>query len=414
MVGVALDITERKQWAEELRKRAEQLAEAGRRKDEFLATLAHELRNPLAPIRNALAIMRLAGDNGEVLQQCWEMIERQVKQLVRLVDDLLDASRITRGMIELRKERVRLGPVVNMAVETSRPLVEAAGLELTIELPAAGLSLDADPTRLAQVIANLLNNAAKFTERGGHVWLTAQRDGREVVLRVRDTGIGIPAETLPRLFEMFAQVDRSLGRAKGGLGIGLNLVKNLVELHGGRVEARSDGPGQGSEFVVRLPLPADSVNGEAGGTPREEQAAASPPSGLRVLVADDNRDAAESLAALLRLLGHEVRVAFDGIATLETARTYHPQVVLLDIGMPGLDGYQVAQRLRDQPEYRDALLIALTGWGQQDDLRRSQEAGFDHHLVKPVELTALRELLASNLDKETRRQGDRETKDAGR
>ena len=376
------------------------LALAGQRKDEFLATLAHELRNPLAPIRNALRLLQLAGDNPATAQQSHEIIERQIDHMVRLVDDLLDMSRINTGKVELRKERTDLSAVVGVAVETARPLIEASGQELRVAVPLEPLYLDADPTRLAQVLSNLLNNSAKYTERGGVIALVVEPAETEVVIRVRDTGIGIPKEMLPRVFEMFTQVDGALERAQGGLGIGLTLVRSLVLQHGGTVEAHSEGPGTGSEFVVRLPLlkKEGRPNPEEGQATSLESAFHLPPSsaaGRRVLLADDNRDAADSLAMLLRLQGHEVHVAFDGAAALETACACRPEVALLDIGMPILSGYEVARRLRERPESRDMVLVALTGWGQQADRQRSREAGFDHHLVKPVELGELTELLAA-------------------
>jgi two-component system CheB/CheR fusion protein len=390
LVGVSIDVTERKLLEAELRQRAEQLAEADRKKDEFLATLAHELRNPLAPIRTALEILRLGGgaDSGEMRA----VLDRQVGHLVRLVDDLLDVSRITRGKVELRKQRLELAAVVTTAVETSRPLIAEAGHALTVTLPPGPVHLDADQTRLAQVLANLLNNSARYTPRGGHIWLTAEAADAELVVRVKDTGVGIPPAMLPRIFDMFTQVNRTLERSQGGLGIGLTLVKRLVELHGGRVEAHSAGAGQGSEFVVRLPraaAPSAPENGHGDGT-------ADPTAGprRRVLVVDDNADAAECLAVLLRLAGHDVCLAPDGPSALDAAAAYRPEVVLLDIGLPGLSGHDVARQLRAAPEGRELLIVAVSGWGQEDDHRRSEEAGFDHHLVKPVDPDALRRLVA--------------------
>ncbi|HWM92572.1 MAG TPA: ATP-binding protein [Thermoanaerobaculia bacterium] len=367
------------------------LQETDRRKDEFLAILAHELRNPLAPLRNALHLLRLAGNNGETLEQTRGMMERQVQQMVRLIDDLLDISRITRGKIELRRERVELAAVIQNAVETSRPLIEASGHELTVTFPPEPVSLDADPTRLAQVFANLLNNAAKYTPRGGHIRLTAERQGNDVVVKVRDTGIGIPAEMVPQVFEMFTQVDRSLERSQGGLGIGLSIVRGLVELHGGSVEARSDGPGRGSELSVRLSVHPSVQEAQAA---RVGAAQAIPP-WRRILVVDDNKDSADSLALLLTLQGSEVRTAYDGLEAVEAAAAFKPDVILSDIGMPKLNGYEAAQRIREQSQGRRVVLVAMTGWGQEEDRRRSVEAGFDFHLVKPVDLTALEQLLAS-------------------
>jgi signal transduction histidine kinase/ActR/RegA family two-component response regulator len=371
------------------------LQEADRRKNEFLATLAHELRNPLAPIRNGLQLLALAGDNRATREQARTMMERQVRQMVRLIDDLLDLSRITRNRLELRTERVELAAVVQSAVEASRPLIESFSHELTVTLPAEPVYLNADLHRLAQVLSNLLNNAAKYTNRGGRIALTAWLEGGAVVLSVKDNGIGIPAEHLPRLFEMFSQVDSALERSQGGLGIGLSLVKGLIGMHGGSVEAMSDGPGTGSTFIVRLPVlvgsPASSRNGEqpptgAGGPARGS-------AGCRILVVDDNRDSAESLALLLRLAGHEIQAAHDGLEAVEAAGWFRPDVVLLDIGLPKLNGYEAARRIREEPWGREMVLVALTGWGQDEDKHRAQEAGFDHHLTKPVDPTALQSLL---------------------
>jgi signal transduction histidine kinase len=378
-----------------LRRQAEEaLREANRRKDEFLATLAHELRNPLAPIRNSLQILKMPRLDGATVGRTREMMERQVHHLVRLVDDLLDVSRVMRGKVELRKEAVELASVVARAVETAQPLIEAQGHELAISLPDESLLLDADPVRLAQVVGNLLNNAAKYTESNGRIWLTARREGDAAVLRVRDTGIGIPPDMLPKVFDVLVQVDHATTKAQGGLGIGLTLVRSLVEMHGGTVDAHSAGPGQGSEFVVRLPLSPrrqePSGENEDGGEPQQPSL-----SGRRLLVVDDNRDAADSLALLLRLQGHEVRVAHDGPAALAVVSGYRPELVFLDIGMPGMDGYEVARRLRQIPGVRGVRLAAVTGWGQQEDRRRTAQAGFDYHLVKPVEPKALEELLAT-------------------
>ncbi len=378
-------------------KRSEEaLRDADRRKDEFLAILAHELRNPLAPIRNSLHILRLTSPNDPTAERVAEMMERQVNHMVRLVDDLLEVSRISRGKIELRKEPVEVAAVVRSAVETSRPLIEAGGHRLALAIPPEPLTLEGDPVRLTQVVANLLNNAAKYTDAGGRIWLTVRREGGEVAISVRDTGRGIPPDMLPRVFELFMQIDRQPSRAQGGLGIGLTLVKSLVEMHGGSVEAHSEGPGRGSEFVVRLPL--SGVGAPAHASPR----AASPSPVLaarRVLVVDDNRDAAESLDTLLQLLGADVQVAYSGPEALEALSTYKPSVVLLDIGMPGMDGHEVARRIRQRPESKDVTLIALTGWGQEEDRDRSQLAGFDHHLIKPADIDALQNLLVSLEDR---------------
>ena len=367
------------------------LEQADRRKDEFLATLAHELRNPLAPIRNSVHILRLAAPN-EGSAYLLEIMERQVGYMVRLVDDLLEVSRITRGKIELRKERVELSVVIQAAVETARPLVESARHELTITLTHEPLYLEADRVRLAQVFANLLNNAAKYTDEGGRIWITTAREDDTAVVTVRDSGVGISAASIPRVFDMFMQGDATRARGGDGLGIGLTLARTLAEMHGGTVEARSEGLGKGSEFVVRLPLADDS-------RPAPPEFPAAAPHAVRgqarVLVVDDSRDGADSLRVLLELLGAEVRVEYDGLAALEAFDTYRPQLVLLDIGMPGMDGFEVARRLRQRPESRNVTLIALTGWGQEKDRRNSKAAGFDHHLVKPVDIDALEGLLSA-------------------
>jgi signal transduction histidine kinase len=369
------------------------IQEADHRKEEFLSMLAHELRNPLAPLRNAAQILRLCNPLPPELHAVRDLIERQVYQLVRLVDDLLDISRITRGKIRLQFEPVDVATVFARAVETSRPLIDARRHHLTVGLPPEPLRIQGDPVRLAQVVANLLNNAAKYTEEGGQIWLTAGREGGEAVLRVRDTGVGIAADMLASVFEPFTQADRSLDRSQGGLGIGLTLVRRLVEMHGGRVQVASAGPNQGSEFAVRLPLLAEYHPAEAVTNGTQQPHAGGPR--YRVLVVDDNADAANSLTVLLRVAGHEVRACYDGPAALEAANTFLPEVVLLDIGLPGMDGYEVARRLRGQVGKEKVLLIALTGYGQEDDLRRSREAGFDHHLVKPVDPTTLTTLFTS-------------------
>ncbi len=369
------------------------LRDADRRKDEFLATLAHELRNPLAPIRNSLQILKMPRVDEVTVQRTRDMMERQVHHLVRLVDDLLDVSRVMRGKIELRREPVELATIVAHAVETAKPLIEAQNHQLDISVPTESLLLDADPVRLTQVIANLLTNSAKYTEANGHIWLMARRDGDQVVLSVRDNGIGIAQEMLPHVFELFVQVDHTSSKAQGGLGIGLTLVKNLIELHDGIVEARSRGLGEGCEFVIRLPISVQRIDQDHG---REmgQQPPQPLPSGFRLLVVDDTRDAANSLAILLKLQGHEVRVAFSGVEALELAKTYTPDLVFLDLGMPGMDGYQVARLLRQQPGLENTVLAALTGWGQHEDRLRSAEAGFNYHLVKPPEIKALETVLA--------------------
>jgi PAS domain S-box-containing protein len=366
------------------------LKDADRRKDEFLATLAHELRNPLAPLGNGLQVMKLARGDAEATEEARAMMERQLGQMVRLIDDLLDLSRISRGKIVLRKERVELARVVQQAVETSRPLIEQAGHDLSINVPPSPIYVDADVTRLAQVFSNLLNNAAKYTERGGRVHLNVQRGGNEAVISVRDNGIGIPPQMLPRVFEMFTQIDRNLERSEGGLGIGLSIVQRLVEMHDGSVEARSDGHRMGSEFVVRLPVVLSVVE-PLGGHDQPSR----PSNRRRILVVDDNRDSATSLAMLLKLLGNETRTAHDGLEALDVAAAFRPDLIFLDIGMPRLNGYDTARRIRTQPWGRDTTLIALTGWGQEDDRRQSREAGFDSHITKPVDPDVLEKVLAA-------------------
>jgi PAS domain S-box-containing protein len=368
------------------------LRDADRRKDEFLATLAHELRNPLAPIRNAVEILRRADGDAPLLEDARRMMERQLDLMTRLIDDLLDVSRISRGKVQLRKERVELANLIRSALETVRPLIDSQGHDLAITLPPQPIVVDADPTRLAQVIANLLNNAAKYTEKGGRIWLTAERQDGEVVMSIRDTGIGIAPEHLPHLFEMFSQAAPALERSQGGLGIGLSLVRGLVELHGGTVQAHSDGIGRGSRFVVRLPI----VDPHIPHTPAEPAVENQVPATgkRRILVVDDHRDAAESLARLLRLMGHETCTAHDGLEAAQAAASYRPEVILLDIGLPRINGYEVARQIRQQPWGQGMILIALTGWGQDEDKRRAWDAGFDHHMTKPVEPTALEKLLA--------------------
>jgi PAS domain S-box-containing protein len=386
MYGLGIDISARKQTEDELRRLNVELSEADRRKDEFLATLAHELRNPLAPITNALEILRLKDPGDPEMRWTRDVIDRQVRQMTRLVDDLLDVARITRAKIALRRERVALAAVVHGAVEAARPSIEASGHELQVSLPDAPVWLDADPTRLTQVLLNLLNNAAKYTPRGGRIEVEASADGHHALVNVRDTGIGIAPEHVGKLFEMFSQVVPALERSQGGLGIGLALARGLVELHGGTIEARSRGPGHGSEFVVRLPVAEAPAGAMANAVPAGPKAAP-----LRVLVVDDNVDAADSLAVMLELHGHAVAVAHGGPAALEVAGRFAPDVVLLDIGMPGMNGYEVAERLRrdEAGGGRRLLLVALTGWGADEDKRRAMAAGFDHHLTKPVDPAGL-------------------------
>ena len=371
------------------RKRAqERLSDESRRKDEFIATLAHELRNPLAPLRNALQMLRLAEGDAALRGKARDIMDRQLGQMVRLIDDLLDVSRITRGRIALQRAPIELSTTLRDAVDASFPLVTAANHKLLLDLPAETVVLDADATRLAQVFANLLDNSVKYTEPGGQITLRAAlRDGG-VVVSVADTGIGIAADALPRVFELFAQVGGSHERGKSGLGIGLTLVRRLVELHGGTVQAHSAGPGQGSEFSVWLPVSRTHGQG-AESLPAPAQAAP-----RRILVVDDNRDAAHSLGLMLELQGHETRTAYDGCDALETAETYRPDVVLLDLGMPRMNGYDTCHALRERDWGRHATVVALTGWGQDEDRRRTAEAGFDFHLVKPVDPAALDAVLA--------------------
>jgi PAS domain S-box-containing protein len=401
--GTQRDVTERK--AAELA-----LKEADRRKDEFLATLAHELRNPLAPIRNGLQILKRAEVGSSAAEHARTMMERQLKQMIRLIDDLLDVSRISRGKIQLQRKPIDLAAVVQTAVETSRPLIDSGEHSLTVEVPNRPLVVDGDATRLAQVFANLLNNAAKFSPSGGKIAIVARGEWRapngeatngidhgspratfEAVVSVKDSGEGIPLEMLSKVFDLFTQVDRTLERPHSGLGIGLTLVKRLIELHGGTVEAKSEGPGLGSEFVVRLPASAEGTQpaDETGDDSMQRITAAR----RRILIADDNADAADSLAEVLAFSGDEVRTASDGLRAIEEAEAFRPDVALLDIGMPNLNGYDVCRRIREQPWGADMTIIALTGWGQEEHRRRSQEVGFDHHLVKPVAARTLMKVL---------------------
>jgi signal transduction histidine kinase len=384
---------ERKLIEEKQRWELEHLRDEARRKDEFLAVLSHELRNPLAPVRNAVRVLQQVGSADAAAVQAREVIDRQIHKMTRLVDDLLDVSRITRGKVELRKQPVELNRAIHQAVETSRPHIEARRHQLEVCTTPAPVWLDADPTRLEQVLSNLLDNAAKYTEPGGRIWLAAARQGEEAVVSVRDTGIGIRPEMLPHVFELFTQEGRAAEGAPPGLGIGLTLVRSLVEMHGGTVAARSDGPGKGSEFIVRLPVRATAPEGEPGAAPEKRVRAPA----RRILIVDDNIDAAESCALLLRLQGHTTRVAHDGPSALEMVCEYRPDVVLLDIGLPhGMSGHDVARELRRQPATRSALLIAMTGYGQEDDYLQSREAGFDHHLTKPADPDLLQQLLGAD------------------
>ncbi len=374
----------------DVRAHAEELAAANCRKDEFLAMLGHELRNPLAPILNAVQLLRLQRGQFERQQQACAIIERQVGQLVHLVDDLLEVSRISTGRIHLQQKQLDMRAIVECGVETVRTLIEQHRHVLAVRLPPAPIWIDGDSTRLEQVVVNLLNNAAKYTDGDGQIWLSLQQDGNEAVLQVRDTGVGIAPELMPHIFDLFTQAERSLARSQGGLGIGLSLVRRLVELHGGTVAA-SSAVGQGSEFVVRLPV-APAAEPQPPLPPTETVRPTGP---RRILVVDDNVDTTRALAMLLEASGHDVRTAHDGPTALEAALDYRPDVALMDIGLPGLDGFEVAKRMRQQPILQKAVLVAMTGYGTESDRQRSQEAGFDHHLVKPVRFEKVQEILAS-------------------
>ena len=391
LVVIRNDITQRKQSERKLLEQAQILSDQDRRKNEFLAMLSHELRNPLAPIANAVHLLRLQKNQDPIQQQASAIIERQVGQLKHMVDDLMEVSRITTGRVSIRKERVAFGDVVERAVETVQPLITKRRHQLEVALPLQPVWLLADAARLEQVVVNLLTNAAKYTEEGGFIALTIQLENDLAVLKVRDTGIGIPAELMPRIFQMFMQADRSLDRSQGGLGIGLCLVQRLVELHNGVIDVTSI-VGQGSEFTVRLPS-ADAPVLALSTCPALPNTIPVVQKGHRVLVVDDNRDAAESLASLLVCSGYEVRLAYDGPSALAIAADFRPDAVSLDIGLPGLDGYETARQMREQPVLRDTVLIALTGYGNEGDRERSREAGFDHHLVKPARLEELEILL---------------------
>jgi PAS domain S-box-containing protein len=388
---IVRDVTERKRAEEKLRRLAADLSEADRRKNEFLAMLAHELRNPLAPISNTAQALRLASSDRAAVESASKMLERQVGQMSRLVDDLLDMSRITRGKIELRREQVELAPIVEQAVEAVRAHYQSMSHELTVVLPSPPIRVNADPARLTQVIGNLLNNACKFTDKGGRIALTVERDGDQARIRVRDNGVGVAADQLPHLFEMFVQADTSLERSRDGLGIGLTLVKTLVEMHGGSVDARSDGLGRGSEFEVRLPVLADSAQPAPVAIANEPLAAVH----RRVLIVDDSEDGAESLAMLLQIGGHETHKAHDGISAIEAAERLRPDAMLLDIGLPRLNGYEVCSRIRQTTWGKELTIVALTGWGQEEDRDRSTDAGFNAHMVKPVDHDVLMKFIAS-------------------
>lgn len=389
--GTLADITDHKDIEVERERLLQKLQQQDRRKDEFLATLAHELRNPLSAAGAAVHLLHLKAPPNPDVQWAYEVIERQTRALTRLIDDLMDVSRINRGKVELRREQVELATIVQGAVETSRPLIDEMGHQLTVTLPPGPLSVDADRTRLEQVFQNLLHNAAKYTERGGRIALRVTVQAGSVVVSVTDTGIGIPADKLPTIFEMFSQVEGALSRSQGGLGIGLSLVKRLVEMHGGSVEARSSGPGKGSEFIVRLPIVVE--RGHSPGA-AEDRNNVVPTSDLRILVVDDSRDAAEGLTMLLKAMGNTVHTAYDGEEAVAAAKSFRPHVVLCDIGLPKLNGYEACRRMKKEAWDKEMVLIAVTGWGQEEDRRKSEQAGFDHHIVKPVDPHAIMKLLA--------------------
>jgi PAS domain S-box-containing protein len=388
----ASDFIQRFKLEQTLRENEEALREADRRKDEFLALLAHELRNPLAPIRYALATTKKAGRTADQQRRAEEIIERQVAHMSRLLDDLLDISRITRGTLELKKSRTELTVVIGTAIEAARPILDSKHHTLSLDLPKEAVRLEADPVRLAQVFSNLLINAAKYTDQGGEIRLRAVQERNRIVVTVRDNGIGIAAEMMPRLFTLFSQAHTALDRSEGGLGVGLALVRGLVALHGGKVEARSDGPGRGSEFIVQLPL-ITTVAEPVASVSEPETAESS--AALRILVVDDNKDAADTCSTLLELSGHQLRTAYSGKRAIEIAKHFHPHVVVLDIGLPDSNGYDVAREIRAAPWGRDIVLVAVTGWGHEDDRRRAFDAGFDHHLTKPLAANALESLVNS-------------------
>jgi len=386
---IVRDVTERKRLTDDLQRLAADLSAADQRKNEFLATLAHELRNPLAPMSNMLEVVKRAGDDGEVRKRAHETFERQLNQMVRLVDDLLDLNRITHDRLELRRNEVDLSSVIQQAVEVARPLIDAAEQELIVDLPEEPIHLNADRARLAQVFGNLLNNSCKYTGPNGTITLSAKQMDGEVLVTVKDNGAGIPRDKIDSIFDMFMQIDRSSERSQEGLGIGLTLVKRLVQMHGGSIEAHSDGEGHGSEFSVRLPV----ISKPAVSTPRTDTASESSTQ-HRVLIVDDNRDSADSLAMLFEITGNKTFVAHDGVEALEAIDQHRPEVVLLDIGLPKLDGHEVCRRIREKAWGKDIVIIALTGWGQDDDRRKSEQAGFNGHLVKPVDYDNLLSLLA--------------------
>jgi PAS domain S-box-containing protein len=391
------DITDRKRMEMQLCRQAEELQQAGRRKDEFLAMLAHELRNPLAPLANTLQIIRIQEKGNHLVEESLDVAERQIQHMTRLLEDLFDVSRITRGKVELRKKVVDLNTVVEHAAEAALPLFEACRHDLHRSLATEPLHVEGDPTRLEQIVTNLLNNAAKYTEPGGQITLALAREDDQAVLRVRDTGIGITPQMQQNIFDLFVQADHSLDRTRGGLGIGLTLVRRLVELHGGTIAVSSSGPGQGSEFTVRIPAVSNPLPPPARVTPAPTSSEASC---IRILIVDDNRDSARTLARILELDGHDVFCVYDGLSVSEQVLSFRPDLILLDIGLPGLDGYQVAQHLRRRFTKEELMLVAVTGYGGRPNHARAQLAGFDHYLVKPVDLGALKKMLAGRNERQ--------------
>ena len=389
---IARDVTDRKRMEDDLRQLAANLALTDQRKDEFLATLAHELRSPLAPLSNMIEVLKRSEKEPVKAAQARDTIDRQLRHLVRLVDDLLDLNRITYNRLELRRSEIPLTPIIQQAVEASRPLIDSSRHELRVNLPPNPIYVNADPNRLAQVFGNLLHNSAKYTPPGGRISVTAERRDDEAVVTVRDTGSGIPADKLDRIFEMFLQLDPSPERAQGGLGIGLTLVKRIAQMHGGTVEARSEGEGRGAEFLVRLPAMKEAPKGA---TPAQVEENAAP--STRILIVDDNRDSADSLAMLLSLAGHQTFVANDGVEAVEAAERHRPETILLDVGLPRMNGHDVCRKIREKPWGQDMMIVAMTGWGQDEDRRKTHDAGFDGHLVKPVNYPALLELLRSRV-----------------
>jgi signal transduction histidine kinase len=395
-VMVFRDITQRKRIEQQMQQIMTELKEGDRRKDEFLALLGHELRGPLAPLRNGLELLKRADGNDMLLRQVRDSMERQLEQLVRLVNDLIDINRIARNMIDLRSEPVQLAAIIQQSVEACRPLAESRRQQVSVLLPPEPIDVQADAARLAQVFGNILHNACKYTEPGGRIEVSAALVGDEAVVQFKDSGVGIPSDRLDSIFEMFTQVDRNLENTQGGLGIGLSLVKRLVEMHGGSVEAFSEGPGRGSEFVIRLPVAQHKARVEPTIQPAAEPEPILPR--RRVLIVDDDVDSAASLAMLLQVSGQETHKAHDGLEALEAAERLQPDVILLDVGLPKLNGYEVCRQLRQQPWGKRVVIVAVTGWGQDEDREKSMEAGFDAHMVKPPDYAALMRLLASSAE----------------